>query len=308
MERAKESSFGFSWADEVEREEEREKENQIRIQREKHIGEKENIKKSDPFGAARPREVVLEEKGVDWKILDQEFNFDSSIRECKTKKKPNKKPLHIQNSRTNLPCQQTVSCEELVPPLKYPPKNINSVFEEIHRARKPKPDTCPNVMGSNAKRVSTDSSNGLLACGGAPPHQPHNEHRVSKCSRNQNTLSNLNRVLVNCNSKKEKTGSNFEAKSGKENEMKEEAQVQRRVLVELNNSSCQKVPCSNSYFGVLELLEPSSPEKSNSKKRNAVSSANEEFEDNFVAELEPGKKNRDKPMIRKTKRGKRSNK
>ncbi|KAF3340555.1 Plant specific eukaryotic initiation factor 4B [Carex littledalei] len=299
MERAKESSFGFSWADEVEREEEREKENQIRIQREKQIGE--NIKKSDPFGAARPREVVLEEKGVDWKILDQDFNFDSSIRECKTKRIPKKKPLGIQNSRTNLPCQQTVSCEELVPPLKYPPKNINSVFKEIHRARKPKPDTCPNLMGSNTKRVSTNSSNGLGNVGAL-------SHRDSKLSRNQNTSSNLNRVLVNCNSKKEKTGSNFEAKAVKENGMKKEEQVQRRVLVELNNSSCQKVPCSNSYFGVLELLEPSSPEKSNSKKRSAVSSASEEFEDNFVAELEAGKKNRDKPTVRKMKRGKRSNK
>jgi hypothetical protein len=90
-------------------------------------------------------------------------------------------------------------------------------------------------------------------------------------------LSNLNTVLVDNQTKKkiapghvakEKTGSNFEPRSVKEGEP-----VLRRVLVELNNSTstekttCQKVPYSNSYFSILELLEPSSHEKSSSGKR-----------------------------------------
>lgn len=230
------------------------------------------------------------------------------FRECKTKRTMKKKPL------VTLPCQQTVACEEFVPPLKYPPKNIDSVFEEIHRARKLKPG---NRVNLNSKTNEDQSDHGNMVLTGSDK-----THRVSKVSTNRKTLSNLNGVLVNRNKKnteseyvvKEKTGSNFEAKSDKENGMKEkekeEEPVQRRILVELNtcNSSCKKVTCSNSYFGVLELLEPNSHEKSNSgksigdgrnaRKRNRIP-ANEE--------LEAGKKNQERPTtINKWKKGKRS--
>jgi Plant specific eukaryotic initiation factor 4B len=83
MERAKsrENRFGFSWADEVEREEEQEMKmqtNQLPIPIQRGM----RVEKPDPFGAARAHEIILEEKGVDWKKLDQDFDFgfDSSIR------------------------------------------------------------------------------------------------------------------------------------------------------------------------------------------------------------------------------------
>ncbi|GJN05449.1 hypothetical protein PR202_ga23075 [Eleusine coracana subsp. coracana] len=67
--------FGFSWADEVEREEREQEqlaaEEQIPVQR---LEAKKEQTKLDPFGAARPREVVLAEKGVDWRARDLEID------------------------------------------------------------------------------------------------------------------------------------------------------------------------------------------------------------------------------------------
>jgi hypothetical protein len=65
----KNGSAAFSWADEVEKEEEE----QARFQ--------ENQKqKPNPFGSARPREVVLQEKGIDWRKLDFDLQLPSHIR------------------------------------------------------------------------------------------------------------------------------------------------------------------------------------------------------------------------------------
>ncbi|GJN32055.1 hypothetical protein PR202_gb20527 [Eleusine coracana subsp. coracana] len=68
--------FGFSWADEVEREEREQEqlvaEEQIPVQRLE--AKKEQQTKVNPFGAARPREVVLAEKGVDWRARDLEID------------------------------------------------------------------------------------------------------------------------------------------------------------------------------------------------------------------------------------------
>jgi hypothetical protein len=65
----KNGSAAFSWADEVEKEEEE----QARFQ--------ENQKqKPNPFGSARPREVVLQEKGIDWRKLDFHLQLPSHIR------------------------------------------------------------------------------------------------------------------------------------------------------------------------------------------------------------------------------------
>lgn len=63
-----------SWADEVEREEREEAQKQsIRL-----FESKTRSRKPNPFGAARPREVVLEEKGVDWRKLDQDLDHTHS--------------------------------------------------------------------------------------------------------------------------------------------------------------------------------------------------------------------------------------
>ena len=58
----------FSWADEVEKEEEEARIRTCERQR------------SNPFGSARPREVVLQEKGIDWRKLDQDLHRSSNMR------------------------------------------------------------------------------------------------------------------------------------------------------------------------------------------------------------------------------------
>lgn len=74
--RIQRASFGFSWADEVEREEREEEEEKAFRRKE----EEKSNRKPNPFGAARPREVVLEEKGVDWRKLDEELDYHSNLR------------------------------------------------------------------------------------------------------------------------------------------------------------------------------------------------------------------------------------
>ncbi|KAJ6319925.1 hypothetical protein OIU78_015343 [Salix suchowensis] len=66
----KNGSAAFSWADEVEKEEEE----QARFQ--EHQKQKPN-----PFGSARPREVVLQEKGIDWRKFDFDCQLPSHIRQ-----------------------------------------------------------------------------------------------------------------------------------------------------------------------------------------------------------------------------------
>jgi hypothetical protein len=67
----RESKYGFalSWADEVEKEEEE------AAQTQEH-----QTQKTNPFGSARPREVVLQERGIDWRKLDQDLQPPSNIR------------------------------------------------------------------------------------------------------------------------------------------------------------------------------------------------------------------------------------
>lgn len=55
---------GFSWADEVEKEEQ--------ISPAEKTKKKPHEMPNNPFGSARPREVVLEEKGLDWRKFDQD--------------------------------------------------------------------------------------------------------------------------------------------------------------------------------------------------------------------------------------------
>uniref|UniRef100_A0A2N9FFR7 Uncharacterized protein n=1 Tax=Fagus sylvatica TaxID=28930 RepID=A0A2N9FFR7_FAGSY len=78
----RESKYGFalSWADEVEKEEE--------AQTQEHQKQKTN-----PFGSARPREVVLQERGIDWRKLDQDLQPPSNIRNKARNEKPSKENI-----------------------------------------------------------------------------------------------------------------------------------------------------------------------------------------------------------------------
>ncbi|KAF5192891.1 hypothetical protein FRX31_017522 [Thalictrum thalictroides] len=142
------SKSKFCWADEVEKEEEA-------IKTHLHQSEKLN-----PFGSARPRELVLEEKGVDWRKLDKELhNPCSSLSNVIRKEKQVKEnfPAPVDQKHTWSATTRTsgleqnnestmhggngnlaVSClmfpnqdmDPLVPPLRYPPKNIMVLMKQ----------------------------------------------------------------------------------------------------------------------------------------------------------------------------------
>ncbi|KQK04100.2 eukaryotic translation initiation factor 4B1 [Brachypodium distachyon] len=76
--------FSFSWADEVEREEQQLYEQQQQPAPPPRREEKNEPAKTDPFGAARPREVVLAEKGVDWRARDRELESSRRSAACRT--------------------------------------------------------------------------------------------------------------------------------------------------------------------------------------------------------------------------------
>ncbi|KAF2304755.1 hypothetical protein GH714_037837 [Hevea brasiliensis] len=120
-----------SWADEVEKEDE-----------EKARAQVQQKEKPNPFGSARPREVVLQEKGIDWRKLDLHLEQQASLvrqeplsEKCKenipasslsvinrVQSEPPRKGLKDANLGFNLlaaPNQVIV-----VPPLRYPPRNI----------------------------------------------------------------------------------------------------------------------------------------------------------------------------------------
>ncbi|GLU07302.1 hypothetical protein SLE2022_242650 [Rubroshorea leprosula] len=63
----------LSWADEVEKEEE------VAAAAAVATATAQQKQKSDPFAFARPREVVLQEKGIDWRKLDTNLEQPSRI-------------------------------------------------------------------------------------------------------------------------------------------------------------------------------------------------------------------------------------
>ncbi|XP_048227116.1 uncharacterized protein LOC8267660 isoform X2 [Ricinus communis] len=136
----------LSWADEVEQEEA-----QCQLQQKQ---------KPNPFGSARPREVVLQEKGIDWRKLDLHLRQTSLLRQ---------EPLNEKSWKENIPASSSAVAKRVhsvsssnclkqkqkdanlgfcllsipnqmplisVPPLRYPPRNIVASLSEsrnLHR-------------------------------------------------------------------------------------------------------------------------------------------------------------------------------
>ncbi|KAL4626989.1 hypothetical protein ACB092_05G135400 [Castanea dentata] len=145
-----ESKYGFaafSWADEVEKEEEEEEAQAQPLQIQKQ--------KTNPFGSARPREVVLQERGIDWRKLDQDLiplsnkrNKAKSEKSCKENvpapaahvfdiiqsdppsRSLEQKPVvtRFSSKRREVPWVPLAHQNQIPlivsPPLRYPPKNL----------------------------------------------------------------------------------------------------------------------------------------------------------------------------------------
>ncbi|PIA61167.1 hypothetical protein AQUCO_00300589v1 [Aquilegia coerulea] len=145
------SNSKFCWADEVEKEEEEEA---IKTH---HLHQ---LEKLNPFGSARPRELVLEEKGVDWRKLDEKLHKPSSSPSNVVRKEKQPKETapgttapvdgkHTWSPRTsglerNIESTRLggngnpAGClmfpnhdmDPLVPPLRYPPRNIMVLMKQ----------------------------------------------------------------------------------------------------------------------------------------------------------------------------------
>ncbi|XP_050238938.1 uncharacterized protein LOC126688324 [Mercurialis annua] len=132
----------LSWADEVEKEEQQQEE---AAQSQLHHNQKPN-----PFGYAKPREVVLRERGTDWRNLDLHHQQPSILRhESVTENK--------MEFKENMPVTGLVHSEEgkqrdanggfdllavpnympviVVPPLRYPPRNIVASMSQPRHLR-----------------------------------------------------------------------------------------------------------------------------------------------------------------------------
>lgn len=84
------TSGRFSWADEVEKEEEEEEKAQAHL-----LHQQKPTKRPNPFGSARPREIVLQERGIDWRNLDHQLQ-SSNLRSSSSP--PSQNPLfHLSN-------------------------------------------------------------------------------------------------------------------------------------------------------------------------------------------------------------------
>ncbi|OMO63958.1 Plant specific eukaryotic initiation factor 4B [Corchorus capsularis] len=131
----------FSWADEVEREEEAAggfDQAQAQLQQPRQ--------KPNPFGSARPREIVLQEKGIDWRKLDQQSPSRHGSQNEKLHKQSNSQSetTVFNNKEQNTPprfgtspvSSQVISTPQIqspilvIPPLRYPPKFVAGVLYE----------------------------------------------------------------------------------------------------------------------------------------------------------------------------------
>ncbi|KAF6166292.1 hypothetical protein GIB67_008720 [Kingdonia uniflora] len=129
---------GFSWADEVEKEEE---------ETHHHHHQKRN-----PFDSARPREV-----GIDWRRIDQILHQPSKIRSA-SKESEHKENIPARAEQSFSPRNRGLNQSKenrmnrvpsvsdrfenedpypFVPPIMYPPKNLASLLEGLHRSKKP---------------------------------------------------------------------------------------------------------------------------------------------------------------------------
>ncbi|KAL4339741.1 hypothetical protein GQ457_08G021690 [Hibiscus cannabinus] len=120
----------FSWADEVEKEEQ---------EAAAAATGQQGQKKPNPFGSARPREVVLQDKGIDWRQLDLHLQQPSPSPSPSGNGFHQNEKLQKQSSPqlvTLSPHPQVTLSPRIrspilcAPPLRYPPKYVAGLLYE----------------------------------------------------------------------------------------------------------------------------------------------------------------------------------
>ncbi|KDP28230.1 hypothetical protein JCGZ_14001 [Jatropha curcas] len=146
-----------SWADEVEKEEEEVAQAQAQLQQKQ---------KPNPFGSARPREIVLQEKGIDWRKLDLHLQQKSPLRQEAPNEKSRKENIPDANLEFNLLAARN-KMPLFVPPLRFPPKNMiaynlygfDNGQQDFHRRSNLKPNGIQRSQ-SHEQRLQQLKKNG----------------------------------------------------------------------------------------------------------------------------------------------------
>ncbi|XP_062083358.1 uncharacterized protein LOC133789567 [Humulus lupulus] len=146
----------LSWADEVEKEEEEEAQ--------AHLFRQTKTQKPNPFGSARPREDVLKERGIDWRVIDHGQGLLQLPFSDRIKKHCNGKPQReiisnpapggpTRNLEQVLPLVQPVlvsHCNQI--PIRCPPRN--GILKWIE-----KPCISPNIGRGSSNRFEPEKEN-----------------------------------------------------------------------------------------------------------------------------------------------------
>ncbi|PON61674.1 Eukaryotic initiation factor [Parasponia andersonii] len=142
----------LSWADEVEKEE----------QEQEEATQAHQTHKPNPFGSARPREVVLQERGIDWRTIDQDLLQPPSSNPNRINKRRNDKPRKeiissapastLTRSQVQIPAPPILvgHCNQI--PLRCPP--TNGILKWVQ-----KPCISPNIKRGGLNRFEAEKEN-----------------------------------------------------------------------------------------------------------------------------------------------------
>ncbi|PON72425.1 Eukaryotic initiation factor [Trema orientale] len=159
----------LSWADEVEKEE----------QEQEEATQAHQTHKPNPFGSARPREVVLQERGIDWRTTDQDLLHPPSSNPNRINKRCNEKPRKeiISAAPASTPARSQVQipappilvghCNRI--PLRCPPKN--GILKWVE-----KPCISPNIKQGGSNRFEAEKENVVHK------QRPQRDYRSAKSS------------------------------------------------------------------------------------------------------------------------------
>ncbi|KAK8650661.1 hypothetical protein V6N13_140289 [Hibiscus sabdariffa] len=143
----------FSWADEVEKEEEEEEAAAAATGQQRQ-------KKPNPFGSARPREVVLQDKGIDWRQLDLHLQQPSpspnGFHQNEKLQKQSSPQLVTGSPHPQVTLSPRIRSPILcAPPLRYPPKYVAGLLYEHWVSTAPNASRYQHVKIEKGKHEST---------------------------------------------------------------------------------------------------------------------------------------------------------
>lgn len=161
--------FGFSWADEVEREEREQQQQQEQVAMPQRREAKREQSRADPFGAARPREVVLAEKGVDWRARDCELDLDAPRHRVRYANAAAARAFTVEEAPSRASILSVSTCRAI--PARPAPwdRDAGSAGRTPHPRRHAADSTAKMAGRKNAPPVTPSAWGGKRKCAGDGP-------------------------------------------------------------------------------------------------------------------------------------------